>query len=62
MYTILRGISNLEDMEVLTKKETEEAAKIEGISRSLGKGPFIAIYKPIDIVDLYYLGFQKADE
>ncbi len=27
MYTILRGISNLEDMEVLAKEEIEEAVK-----------------------------------
>ena len=59
---ISRRISNLEDMEVLTKKETEKAVKTKRTNRSLVESPSIAIYKSIDTADRYHSGFQKANK
>ena len=50
--TISWGISNLEDIEVLIKEETEETVKMgtaQGSNDPSVIASHIAIYKPIDI-------------
>ncbi len=49
--TISRGIF---DMEELERVEVEEAVKVEEANRSLNRGPFDIVYKPIDTGDRYY--------
>ena len=62
MYTISRRISNLEDIKALTKEEIEEAVRVERVNWSLGKGPFIVEYKPIDIEDRHHSSLQEVGE
>ncbi len=42
--------------------ETEEAARVEGASRSLDGGSSIVAYKSIDTGDRHYPNLQEADE
>jgi len=41
-------------MEELERVEVEEAVKVEEANRSLNRGPFDIVYKPIDTGDRYY--------
>ncbi len=59
---ISRRISNLEDVEVLAKEETEKAARVERASRSLAEGLSIAAYKPINTGGRYHSSLQKTSE
>ncbi len=55
-YAISRGISNLEDIEVLARGKMEEAARIKKTNRSSVEGLSIATYKPIDIMGRHHSG------
>ncbi len=59
---ISRGISNLEDMEILAREEVEETVRVEEATRFLIEGPFVVVYKPIDTVGRYHSGLQKTNE
>ncbi len=48
MYTILRRVSNLKNIKILTKKETEEAAK--SIQIELSASEKLQIYSPSNII------------
>ena len=52
IYTILRRISNLEDIKALIKEKTEKTVKINTTQKSNDPSivaSYIATYKPIDI-------------
>ncbi len=56
MRIISRGISNLEDIEVLMKEEVEKAVRAKGATRSLIGGLFVTVYEFIDTADRYHSG------
>ncbi len=45
MHVILRGISNLEDVEILTKKEVEEVVRVDVSGSEM---PLVYLFSSID--------------